>query len=194
MRGELRAIHKEFAITFVHVTHTQLEALGVADLVVVMDHGEVVQTGTPEELYSFPRNAYVAEFIGGQVVFEGVISEADEEILTIQIPSGEKITVPKNGNYEGQKVGDIAGFSVRRDRISLAPENGPEAGHVAIKAKVEMTEYQGIYVKVQGNTMCGSEFTAYIDDASLMGRTIHDGETLTFSWDQQQNHLLEPGS
>tara|TARA_B100000963_G_C22603527_1_gene661413 strand:- start:247 stop:1416 length:1170 start_codon:yes stop_codon:yes gene_type:complete len=193
MRSELREIHREFGITFVHVTHTQLEALGVADLVVVMDHGRIVQSGMPSELYSRPKNAYVAEFVGGHVLFHGQVTAEEGSNLTVKLPSGEELLVPKNNNYSAQKASDHVSFSVRRDRISLASDESI-ADKTTVKVKVEMTEYQGIYVKVQGYTLSGSEFAAYINDYDLPERAIKVGEIIPFVWDQTANHLLEPNS
>src|ERR671924_4483 len=68
MRGELRRMQQERGITFVHVTHTQLEAIAVADTLVVMDQGRIEQAGSARDIYIRPRNAYVARFIGGQNV------------------------------------------------------------------------------------------------------------------------------
>ena len=73
MRGELRRIQRELGITFVHVTHTQLEATAVADVVVVMEQGRIEQAATPREIFLAPRNAYVARFIGGQNVLSGSV-------------------------------------------------------------------------------------------------------------------------
>src|SRR6266571_8427554 len=60
MRGELRRVQRELGITFIHVTHTQLEAIAVADLVVVMAHGRIEQAASARDLYIAPRNASVA--------------------------------------------------------------------------------------------------------------------------------------
>src|SRR5438034_639371 len=74
MRGELRRMQKELGITFVHVTHTQLEAIAVADLVVVMDQGRIEQAGSAREIYTLPVSAYVARFMGGQNVLAGKVA------------------------------------------------------------------------------------------------------------------------
>src|SRR5205814_7480006 len=52
MRGELRRLQKQLGVTFIHVTHSQEEALALADVVVVMDHGRIQQTGSPREVYN----------------------------------------------------------------------------------------------------------------------------------------------
>ena len=71
MRGELRSMQRDLGITFVHVTHTQLEAIALADLVVVMEKGQISQAGAAREVYASPKDRYVAEFLGGQNVLSG---------------------------------------------------------------------------------------------------------------------------
>ena len=76
MRGELRRVQKELGITFIHVTHTQLEAIAVADTVVVMAHGHIEQAASARDIFIAPRNAYVARFVGGQNVLSGTVESA----------------------------------------------------------------------------------------------------------------------
>jgi putative spermidine/putrescine transport system ATP-binding protein len=70
MRSELKALQRQLGITFVHVTHSQEEAMALADLILVMNAGKVEQPGTPFEIFTKPRNSFVAKFIGGHNVFE----------------------------------------------------------------------------------------------------------------------------
>ena len=71
MQLELKAMHEQLGITFIYVTHDQEEALTMSDKVVVMSDGMIQQTGTPEEIYNEPTNAFVADFIGESNIFEG---------------------------------------------------------------------------------------------------------------------------
>ena len=71
MQLELKAMHDQLGITFIYVTHDQEEALTMSDKVVVMSDGMIQQTGTPEEIYNEPKNAFVADFIGESNIFEG---------------------------------------------------------------------------------------------------------------------------
>ena len=64
MRGELKRLHRDLEATTVYVTHDQIEALTLSDMVVVMDKGVVKQQGTPYEIYHHPANLFVADFIG----------------------------------------------------------------------------------------------------------------------------------
>ncbi|MFO1149194.1 MAG: ABC transporter ATP-binding protein [Alsobacter sp.] len=68
MRAELKAMQKQLGITFIHVTHGQDEAMALADLVVVMNHGLIEQAGTPRDVFNHPNSPFVARFIGGHNV------------------------------------------------------------------------------------------------------------------------------
>ena len=70
MRTELKALQRQLGITFVHVTHSQEEAMALADLVLVMNEGKVEQQGTPYQLFKKPKNRFVAQFIGGHNIIE----------------------------------------------------------------------------------------------------------------------------
>jgi putative spermidine/putrescine transport system ATP-binding protein len=70
MRSELRRIQSELGITFIHVTHSQEEAMALADLVVVMNEGRIAQSGPAREIYNAPRTPFVARFIGGHNIIE----------------------------------------------------------------------------------------------------------------------------
>ncbi len=71
MRVELRALQRRLGIIFVHVTHSQDEAMALADLAVIMNNGKIEQAGTPRELFNAPKTAFVARFIGGHNVMTG---------------------------------------------------------------------------------------------------------------------------
>jgi len=68
MRAELRRWHQELGLTFIHVTHSQEEAMALADRIVVMNHGRIEQVGTPHEVYNAPATEFIARFMGGHNV------------------------------------------------------------------------------------------------------------------------------
>jgi putative spermidine/putrescine transport system ATP-binding protein len=70
MRAELRRWQKELGLTFIHVTHSQEEAMALADTMVVMNHGLIEQVGTPHQVYDHPASEFVARFMGGHNVLE----------------------------------------------------------------------------------------------------------------------------
>ncbi|MDR6759396.1 spermidine/putrescine ABC transporter ATP-binding subunit [Mycoplana sp. BE70] len=76
MRSEIRSLQQRTGITTVFVTHDQEEALAMADVVVVMKDGRVIQTGAPEEIYRTPKTRFVAEFLGHANVLRGTVTES----------------------------------------------------------------------------------------------------------------------
>src|SRR6266571_1468215 len=94
MRGELRRVQRELGITFIHVTHTQLEAIAVADLVVVMAHGRIEQAASARDIYIAPRNAYVARFVGGQNVLSGTVESVTNGIAMLAGENGDWFACP----------------------------------------------------------------------------------------------------
>ena len=117
MRGELRRIQRELGITFIHVTHTQLEAIAVADVVVVMEQGRIEQAASPRDIFFHPRNAYVARFIGGQNVLSGTVERLAEGRAVAVTSGGARIEVPLGGNRVAP--GETVFASLRRDRIAV---------------------------------------------------------------------------
>ena len=84
MRAELKAMQKSLGIPFVHVTHSQEEAMALSDVVIVMDGGQIQQVGSPRDIYETPANRFVAEFIGGHNVIEsdhGLVSVKYSELM-----------------------------------------------------------------------------------------------------------------
>ncbi len=84
MRHELVNLQETVGITFIIVTHDQEEALSMADRIAVMDRGCVRQVAPPAQLYEFPANRFVADFIGSVNLFEGIVSAVDGAEMTVQ--------------------------------------------------------------------------------------------------------------
>ena len=117
MRGELRRVQKELGITFIHVTHTQLEAIAVADIVVVMAQGHIEQAASARDIYVAPRNAYVARFIGGQNVLTGAVESVIDGTAAVAADSGARFAFPV-GDARPPRGSPLFG-SIRRDRIAI---------------------------------------------------------------------------
>ena len=120
MRGELRRMQRDLGITFIHVTHTQPEAIALADLVVVMDQGRIEQAASAQDVYTKPLTAYVARFMGGQNVFAGRVSEITNGVVVLDMPERGRIEFPASNPIPS--IGSTAHVSVRRDRIHLTKQ------------------------------------------------------------------------
>ena len=92
MRQELRRMQRDLGITFIHVTHTQLEAIALADIVVVMEKGKIKQAGPARDVYDQPRDRYVAEFLGGQNVLSGTDREGSRRQVRSCVSQAECAT------------------------------------------------------------------------------------------------------
>src|SRR5262245_32227991 len=102
MRDELKRLQTELGITFIHVTHSQEEALALADLIVVMHHGHLEQCGTPREVYNRPWTAFVARFIGGHNVLTGQVLSTGPGSAMLTANGGQQFVVPASDLVVGQ--------------------------------------------------------------------------------------------
>lgn len=104
MRSEIRRICKKTGITTVYVTHDQKEALSMADSVAVLREGNVVQIGSPQEIYNRPTSRFVADFLGETNFVSAEVSDADSGKLVLDSPAGPiesrvfNETTPRSGN------------------------------------------------------------------------------------------------
>lgn len=103
MRFELRALQKRLGITSIYVTHSQSEALAIADRIAIMNYGKIIQIGTPQELYFEPINRFVSEFVGLANFFSGKLVETDEKFSVIQTDDNLNIHFLKRSNIQPQK-------------------------------------------------------------------------------------------
>ena len=192
MRGHLRQMQKELGITFIHVTHTQMEAIAVADLVVVMDHGHIDQAASAREVYSQPRSTYAARFMGGQNVLSGKVVSVSGNLVTLVGNGGCRYATP----FEGPppKEGEDFYFAVRRDRAKLAKEaegTAVDAEEVnAIRGTVAMIEYQGTWVKVAIERGGAEDFVANVADDKFFADPLTEGDRVVAKWSAEGAHPL----
>ena len=194
MRGELRRIQRELGITFIHVTHTQLEAIAVADVVVVMEQGRIEQAASPRDIFFHPRNAYVARFIGGQNVLSGTVERSAEGRAVAVTSSSARIEVPLGGNRAAP--GETVFASVRRDRIAVRRLATGEARRDllnSVTGEIHAIENQGSYVKVTIDLSDGEEFVANVLDEDYFVDPIDIGEPALATWSAGDVRLLEDG-
>jgi putative spermidine/putrescine transport system ATP-binding protein len=193
MRGELRRMQQELGMTFVHVTHTQMEAIAVADMVVVMDHGHIEQAGSAQAVYSAPDSAYVARFMGGQNVLSGTVAATGAD--------GTATLVSENGNrfeLAGLKSTTDAGrvyFAVRRDHVKLVRAGESSANEInAARGTVSAIEYQGTAVKVTVQGITSEDFVAFVPDSDFLAHPLQRGDRVLARWATQEARALKQGS
>ena len=187
MRGELKSLQDELGITFVHVTHTQPEAIALADMVVVMDTGRIDQADTANMIFDRPKTPYVARFMGGQNVLTGKVVRAGTEPMRLKSASGVIIeTEPAAFN-----MGDNVSVSIRRDRIGFARKTQASTEAInELSGTIIATEYQGSYVKVTVDVGDGEPFVANVSDDIYFSDPADVGDAVTMSWKPENVHIL----
>ncbi len=188
MRGELRRMQRELGITFIHVTHTQLEAIAVADLVVVMDDGHIVQASAPEDVYARPTSAYVARFMGGQNVLRGVVQSVVGPTVTLRSDQGQIFEV--DSAQISAAAGDIVHLSIRRDHTELEKSDAVPTQPNHVVGKVIAIEYQGTYVKVTLDAPDNREFVSHVPDDKYLAQRVDVGDQVVVSWRAADVHIL----
>jgi len=143
LRGEIRRIQSELAITTVYVTHDQEEALSISDKVVVMNKGIIVQVGTPEEIYRAPKTRFVATFIGTANQFYGEVSGKDTVTC-----KNIKLSVDGLKEFnEGQQVVVL----VRPENIQVQSEHHNRRNWNAIPGTIETITFHGAVTRLGVN-------------------------------------------
>jgi putrescine transport system ATP-binding protein len=127
---ELMNIQYQVGITFVFVTHDQDEAMALSTRIAVMNHGRVVQVGTPSEIYEFPQDRFVADFIGTTNLFEGTVSGATPGHLIVRsAEAGCDLVVDELGRFgNGQRV--WVALRPEKIRLSKQPLGGERVNQI----------------------------------------------------------------
>src|SRR5438093_6308449 len=129
MRAEIKALHQRLKTTTVYVTHDQIEAMTMADRIVVMHDGRVEQIGEPLELYDHPNNLFVAQFIGSPAmnIVEGILKRTNG-VAYVDAPGGVRWPVGHDAGTDGQPVV----YGVRPEHLTLGSGGGAVPGEIIV--------------------------------------------------------------
>ncbi|ADY66394.1 MULTISPECIES: ABC transporter ATP-binding protein [Rhizobium/Agrobacterium group] len=160
MRSEIKALHQKVGTTSIYVTHDQIEAMTLADRVVVLNHGRIEQQGTPLELYKTPANLFVAAFIGSPAMnlIEGVVDgEGDQPAARLKDGTAIRIAASRNVK-RGQSV-----------TIGLRPEHigSTVGGDISLSGRTVLVEPTGAQTHVVFE-LAGDQVTAVVDGEQLV--------------------------
>jgi len=186
MRKELARLHEKLENTIVYVTHDQIEAMTLADRIVIMDHGSIMQIGSPMEVFNKPKNQFVASFIGSPAM----------NFLEVRVVEENGALVLKGEAFEFAVPGHLRDSHLRaKDReaiLGIRPQHiydreikGPMEGAQALRMTVEIIEPVGVEVILYGS--CGlAQLTACVDPKT---RAVPHRES-EFLVDMNQVHLF----
>jgi multiple sugar transport system ATP-binding protein len=178
MRTEIKELHQRLQTTSIYVTHDQIEAMTMADRIVVMNGGNVEQIGTPLELYDHPANLFVAGFIGSPAMnfLSGTLVSAGSG-RGVQIAAGCVLPAPPNREADGRDV-----------VIGVRPEHF-DIGESCVHAQVVVVEPTGADTQVYCR-IAGQNVTA----VSRERHTFRPGETIDLKPVAGKSYLFDPGT
>jgi multiple sugar transport system ATP-binding protein len=188
MRTEIKKIHQTVTTTTVYVTHDQVEAMTLADRVVIMNGGRIDQIGTPHEVYHKPRTQFVAGFIGSPTM-NFLPCRLVENGAGLSIRLSDWLALPVPASREARyrpRVGHELMFGLRPEHIREGRGDIPP-GMAAFEARLDVVEPMGmetmVYFLVDGVEVCGR-----VDPAAA--GTV--GEPMRLVADVNQMHLIDP--
>jgi multiple sugar transport system ATP-binding protein len=189
MRTEIKRLHQKLQTTIIYVTHDQLEAMTLADRIVIMRDGVIEQTGTPHEIFHDPLNVFVAQFIGSPPMnlFNAETVETLEG-LELQLGGGVRIPLPRR--YAGRlAAGRDVLVGVRADDIVPRGHGMPPQESVTLESTVNIAEPLG------NETLLFVNFGPYEAVSKMLNpRLVRQGETIAYDVDLSRVHLFDRAS
>ena len=175
---ELKRLQKTVGISFVHVTHNQEEAMSVADRIAIIADGEMVEQGTPKEIYSNPKNKFTAEFIGEKNIFEGKIKDFNKTKVVVDIDN-DNIEIANN-NYKVKKNQKVS-LSIKSESIQIKKisKTNSKVSNNQIVGKISEITFLGQFVRYLVLLSNNQEIQVRSYE-EIVNLKVHD--TVSLSW------------
>ncbi len=182
MRSEIASLHRRLKSTMVYVTHDQVEAMTMADTIVVLRDGAVEQIGTPLELYARPRNQFVAGFLGTPQMnmLQAKTRAVNGDGMSVSVDGGRGAIHAAVGGADGLSGADCT-VGIRPEHITLSDDHGSMVGTVIA------TEMLGSETIVFAQLQSGENLTAAIRGI----RSLQPGGIARFSVDRRFVHIFD---
>ncbi len=180
MRIELMELHKRLGSTMIYVTHDQIEAMTMADKIVVLNAGEISQVGSPLDLYHKPDNIFVAGFIGSPKMnfINGKVRSADGSTVSVDLGKLGVLSLPRTStSVAGQEVT----VGIRPEHMQLG------AGEFTISTMPNIVEHLGIHTISYSTLPGGENFIGLFEG----NPAIEDGKALDMSFAIADAHLFD---
>jgi putative spermidine/putrescine transport system ATP-binding protein len=186
MQMEIKHLHEKLGLTVVYVTHDQSEALTMSDRVAVFNDGIIQQLDTPEDIYDFPKNSFVAHFIGENNILSGTVESLADDFAQVRLDGGELVRA-RAVNVAG--VGARTSLSFRPEKVHIEGI-GPDHEN-RLPARVEETIYHGDHMRVRAKVGGNEDFMVKMRYRS--GRSVpKPGEDLFVAFAAEDCLALDP--
>jgi sn-glycerol 3-phosphate transport system ATP-binding protein len=184
MRLEIKRLQRELGVTSIYVTHDQVEAMTLADRLIVMNAGVAEQIGTPMDVYDRPATTFVAGFIGSPAMnfMAGKVSDSRQSI-DLASPGGVKVNLPLNGPTSAAP-GTPVSVGIRPEHL-LPYANGP------LELEIELAEPLGADTLLHGRVGAARELMTIRQPGHVIAKP---GEKRRFNIDARNLHLFEQQS
>ena len=182
MRMEIGKLHQQLGATMIYVTHDQVEAMTLADKIVVLKDGEVMQAGAPMDLYHYPKNLFVAGFLGAPSMNFSIVDivKIDGEHITVKSDAIAETVV--NAQGRSLAVGDKATLGLRPQYLSIV-----DAEAASMTGTVVLTERLGSETVLNIRLTDGSTMIAAIADDQIFDK----GQSVGLAFDAAKAHLFD---
>lgn len=181
MREEIKRLHHKVRTTKIYVTHDQIEAMTLADRVVILDRGIIQQVGTPTELYRNPANAFVAGFIGSPAMnFLPGMLQSDSDTARIELEDGSVLTAPRRSNHP--RDGKVL-LGLRPEHIMLG-ESASNSN--ALTGRIDLIEPTGAQNHLR--IKLGGQSTTVVDNNLTQ---VELGQNVAVHVDPDKIHIFE---
>jgi spermidine/putrescine transport system ATP-binding protein len=193
MQIELQNLQRNVGITFILVTHDQEEALSMSDRVCIMREGEIIQVGSPRELYDNPLNRYIADFIGKSNFFDGVVQKSSANDLEIRLNNGAQIVAANSRQHNTYASAAPVTISIRPEQLMLSRRVSqlPDEKAIVIAAAVRNRIFLGEHTEYLLYNEQFGEFLALSPRQNEIGEPPFEvNEDIHISWNQEATLVL----
>ncbi len=181
LRYELKRLASDLGLTIIHVTHDQEEALSIADRLVVMKRGRVMESGKPADIYFSPKSLFAENFVGEANLLEGEVIQVEDDASIVKIGNRE-VKVANQARKEGEHVI----LSIRPEFITLA--RSTRVGMDIWRGRVIQATFLGSITRYKVEIEGGLELTAHIPATS--GEEFHAGQSVDLLMHLEKHMLL----
>ena len=192
MQFEIRQLQRQIGITTLLVTHDQEEALTMSDMIVVMDRGRILQTGSPMEVYERPRTRFVSEFLGASNILSCAVLGAEADgALCLRLPGASEGPGFLVAAPAGHRPSAFATVAIRPEHLKMTPdiEAGPDAPRAIVTGHVFRGATHVFQLKLPGHD---APLIAYRQVTGPTGETaLAPGAVVGLSWSAGAARLLQ---